>query len=308
MKSQIFCLLLASLIGFSLEACTADGSAVESEPVFPENNDGKHSDKSSDSRDGESSSSGVLPDSTQDSTKTPLQRLSEFIEMVEIPAMEFSKGSASYKVSAFSIGKSEVLQGLYMEIIGDIAKEDVKGFLYPVFNVSWYDAVLFCNALSKRVELDTAYVYESADANGVLKNLSVNYEVASVRLPTEMEWEIAARGGTTTTYYWGTDVASKYAYYAQSNGPKPADNFLPNAYGLYDMSGNVAEWVNDWYAAYPTTSQENYTGAKSGDYKVVRGGGWSDKVSALASAERDKKDPKSRSQMMGFRVVYSAGF
>ena len=308
MKCRAFCLLWASLIGFSLEACTADGSTVESEPVFPENNDGKHSDKSSDSRDGESSSSGVLPDSTQDSTKTPLQRLSEFIEMVEIPAMELSKGSASYKVSAFSIGKSEVLQGLYMEIIGDIAKEDVKGFLYPVFNVSWYDAVLFCNALSKRVELDTAYVYESADANGVLKNLSVNYEVASVRLPTEMEWEIAARGGTTTTYYWGTDVASKYAYYAQSNGPKPADNFLPNAYGLYDMSGNVAEWVNDWYAAYPTTSQENYTGAKSGDYKVVRGGGWADKAPALASAERDKEDPKSRSQKVGFRVVLSEGF
>ena len=294
--------LLALVFG-----CSADGSAVESDVVGPDNS-GNHSGKSSGREDVVSSSSGAEADSTQDSTASPLHRLSEFIEMVEIPAMELSKGSASYKVSAFSIGKSEVLQGLYMEIIGDIAKEDVKGFLYPVFNVSWYDAVLFCNALSKRVELDTAYVYESADANGVLKNLSVNYEVASVRLPTEMEWEIAARGGTTTTYYWGTDVASKYAYYAQSNGPNPADNFLPNAYGLYDMGGNVAEWTNDWYAAYPTTAQENYTGANSGDYKVVRGGGWPDKAPALASAERDKEDPKYRSQKVGFRVVYSEGF
>lgn len=306
MKRRFFCLLATSLLAFVF-GCSADGSAVESDVVGPDNS-GNHSGKSSGREDVVSSSSGAEADSTQDSTASPLQRLSEFIEMVEIPAMELSKGSASYKVSAFSIGKSEVLQGLYMEIIGDIAKEDVKGFLYPVFNVSWYDAVLFCNALSKRVELDTAYVYESADANGVLKNLSVNYEVASVRLPTEMEWEIAARGGTTTTYYWGTDVASKYAYYAQSNGPKPADNFLPNAYGLYDMSGNVAEWVNDWYAAYPTTAQENYTGANSGDYKVVRGGGWPDKAPALASAERDKEDPKYRSQKVGFRVVYSEGF
>ncbi len=306
MKRRFFCLLATSLLAFVF-GCSADGSAVESDVVGPDNS-GNHSGKSSGREDVVSSSSGAEADSTQDSTASPLQRLSEFIEMVEIPAMELSKGSASYKVSAFSIGKSEVLQGLYMEIIGDIAKEDVKGFLYPVFNVSWYDAVLFCNALSKRVELDTAYVYESADANGMLKNLSVNYEVASVRLPTEMEWEIAARGGTTTTYYWGTDVASKYAYYAQSNGPKPADNFLPNAYGLYDMSGNVAEWTNDWYAAYPTTAQENYTGANSGDYKVVRGGGWPDKAPALASAERDKEDPKYRSQKVGFRVVYSEGF
>ena len=306
MKRRFFCLLATSLLALVF-GCSADGSTVESDVVGPDNS-GNHSGKSSGREDVVSSSSAAEADSTQDSTASPLQRLSEFIEMVEIPAMELSKGSASYKVSAFSIGKSEVLQGLYMEIIGDIAKEDVKGFLYPVFNVSWYDAVLFCNALSKRVELDTAYVYESADANGVLKNLSVNYEVASVRLPTEMEWEIAARGGTTTTYYWGTDVASKYAYYAQSNGPKPADNFLPNAYGLYDMSGNVAEWTNDWYAAYPTTAQENYTGAKSGDYKVVRGGGWPDKAPALASAERDKEDPKYRSQKVGFRVVYSEGF
>ena len=195
---------------------------------------------------------------------------------------------------------------LYREVMGEI--EEWLGENHPVFDVSWYDAALFCNALSKLAGLDTAYVYESVDAKGILTNLSVNYAAKAVRLPTEMEWEVAARAGTTTTYYWGTETASKYAYYAQSKGPVEVAGYLPNAYGLYDMGGNVAEWTNDWYAAYPTTAQENYTGAKSGDYKVVRGGGWPDKAPALASAERDKESPKYRSQKVGFRVVYSEGF
>ena len=83
--------------------------------------------------------------------------------------------------------------------------------------------------------------------------------------------------------------------------------YIPNDAGLYDMAGNVAEWVNDWYYAYPTVSQENYSGPAEGTYKVVRGGGWSDKAPALASGEREKKDPKHRSQTIGFRIVYSRG-
>ena len=174
--------------------------------------------------------------------------------------------------------------------------------------MSWYDAARFCNALSKKVGLDTAYVYESINSGGELENLSVNYAVKSVRLPTEMEWEIAARAGTSTTYYWDTDVASKYAYYAQDKGPVAVAGFTPNELDLYDMAGNVAEWVNDWYGAYPTVSQDNYTGPAEGTYKGIRGGGWSDKAPALASAERDKKDPKYHSQTIGFRIVYSKGF
>jgi formylglycine-generating enzyme required for sulfatase activity len=84
--------------------------------------------------------------------------------------------------------------------------------------------------------------------------------------------------------------------------------YTSNALNLYDMAGNVAEWVNDWYDAYPTVSQENYTGPAEGVYKGGRGGGWSDKVAALASGERNKKEPKYRSQTIGFRIVYSAGF
>ena len=305
MKHRFFCLLATSLLAFVF-GCTADGSAVGSDPIAPEGGGGGSYTKSSESKVPESSSSGAEADSTQDSTVSPLQRLSEYLDMVEVPAMEFSKGSAKYRISAFSIGETEVTQGLYRKVMGEI--KEWLGENHPVFDVSWYDAALFCNALSKMAGLDTAYVYESVDTKGSLTNLSINYAAKAVRLPTEMEWEVAARAGTTTTYYWGTETASKYAYYAQSKGPVEVAGYLPNAYGLYDMGGNVAEWTNDWYAAYPTTAQENYTGANSGDYKVVRGGGWSDKAPALASAERDKESPKYRSQKVGFRVVYSEGF
>ena len=199
-------------------------------------------------------------------------------------------------------------QELYSVVMGSVAEEDYLDGDYPVFNVSWYDAVLFCNAFSKLVGLDTAYIYEPGSNGSALKNLSVNYGADAVRLPTEMEWEVAARAGTSTMYYWDTDVASKYAYYGQTKGPTTVASLLPNDAGLYDMAGNVAEWVNDWFATYPTASQTNYTGPAEGAYKCIRGGGWSDKASALASAERAKKAPEYRSQMVGFRIVYSAGF
>ena len=292
-------LLLAGMAVFALVACTANGDPVESSPTYHRDepsNTGKDPDSKT-----PSSSSTEPSDSIEYS-------LDDFVEMSNVPAITFSRGTVDYKVSAFSIGKTEVTQGLYREIVGSISKDDALGDDYPVFNVSWYDAARFCNALSKKVGLDTAYVYESINSGGELENLSVNYAVKSVRLPTEMEWEIAARAGTSTTYYWDTDVASKYAYYAQDKGPVAVAGFTPNELDLYDMAGNVAEWVNDWYGAYPTVSQDNYTGPAEGTYKGIRGGGWSDKAPALASAERDKKDPKYHSQTIGFRIVYSKGF
>ena len=235
------------------------------------------------------------------------EELADLVKMVNIPAMSFTRNKATFTVEAYSISTTEVTQGLYRKVMGAVAKDDSLGDDYPIFNVSWYDAALFCNALSKMVGYDTAYVYESVNSGNELINLSIDYEAASVRLPTELEWEIAARAGTMTTYYWDTDVASKYAYYAQSKGPVAVAGFIPNDAGLYDMAGNVAEWVNDWFYAYPTVSQENYAGPAEGDYKVIRGGGWSDKAPALASGEREKKVPKHHSQTIGFRIVYSMG-
>ncbi|MCQ2104755.1 MAG: formylglycine-generating enzyme family protein [Fibrobacter sp.] len=238
----------------------------------------------------------------------PVAKLDSLIGLVVIPGTTLKRGSASFSVDSFAISKFEVTQGLYEKVMGEIPLMDKIGDSIAVANVNWFDAVLFCNALSILAGLDTAYVYEGVGDSRYLKNLSVDFKVRAVRLPTETEWEIAYRAGTTTTYYWDTDVASKYAYYIQTNGPVKVAQYKPNAYGLYDMGGNVAEWMNDWYGTYPTTSSLNYTGAVDGDYRVVRGGGWSDKASALAAAERNKKDPLYQSQMVGFRVVRSNGF
>jgi formylglycine-generating enzyme required for sulfatase activity len=174
--------------------------------------------------------------------------------------------------------------------------------------VNWYRAALFCNAFSKLAGFDTAYVYKSIAGDSTLVDLTIDYAAKAVRLPTENEWEIAARGGKTTTYYWDTDVASKYAYYGQTSGPDEVAQRIPNDYGLYDMAGNVAEWVNDWYDAYPKKKSDNYTGPTKGTYRVIRGGGWSDKVSALAPKEREKLNPVQSKETVGFRVVYSTGF
>ena len=192
--------------------------------------------------------------------------------------------------------------------MGGLPKQSKAGDERAVSEVNWYRAALFCNEISKLAGLDTAYVYKSITADSVLKDLSIRYSVASIRLPTENEWEIAARGKTTTTYYWDKDVASKYAYYGQNSGPDEVAQKTPNAYGLYDMAGNVAEWVNDWYDAYPKKESDNYTGPKTGEYRIVRGGGWSDKVTALAPKEREWLDPARSKTTLGFRLVYSTGF
>jgi formylglycine-generating enzyme required for sulfatase activity len=289
----------ASVVFFALQltACTATGESEELPHAYLPDEISNVSGNSKDS-------TGTSEITGEDSTKS----LRDYVDMVDISASLFTRGSMEYKVSAYSISKTEVTQGLYREIMGSIAKEDFLGDDYPVFNVSWYDAVLFCNALSKKAGLDTAYIYEPDAKSEILKNLSVKYDADAVRLPTEMEWEIAARAGTSTTYYWDTDVASKYAYYAQHTGPVAVAGYEPNAGGLYDMAGNVAEWVGDWFGAYPTESRDNYTGPAEGTYKCVRGGGWSYKAPALASSEREKKVPEYRSQTLGFRIVYSVGF
>lgn len=291
---------------FALAICLLGGCSVADGDPIELGSTSSPSAKSSSSVTKESSSSVVAIDSA--ARNDSLARVDSLVEFIKIPAMKLTRGSTVFNVDSFEIAATEVTRKLYFKVMNVLPDMDMLGDSVAVANVTWFDAILFCNSFSKMLNLDTAYVYDGKDRFGELKDLVIDYKADAVRLPTETEWEIAARAGSTSTYFWGNELASNYAYYAQTNGPVEVAQFNPNGFGLYDVGGNVAEWVNDWFDAYPLDGCDNPTGPSYGEYKVVRGGGWSEKVTAMATAERGKKLPTTQTQMIGFRVVHSVGF
>lgn len=188
--------------------------------------------------------------------------------------------------AGFAISQTEVTQADYYSLMGTLPVQlsTCEGDSFPVANVSWYEAILFANALSKRMGLDTAYSYAGILSGGKLSGLQIDQSKRAVRLPTAEEWILAYRAGTRDSYYWGTDVASKYAQYILTNGYMPVAQKLPNSWNLYDMAGNVSEWTLD---------------------TALRGGSWRSKAAELAFDQYEKKSPDFASEESGFRVILS---
>ena len=226
----------------------------------------------------------------------------------------------SVTLSSFYMDTTEVIQGDYFALMG-VNPSYFPSDLWPVETVTWFDAVLYCNKRSKCDGLDTVYSYASvmgAPGNGcvALSGLAVDFAKNGYRLPTDAEWEYACRAGSTMDYYWGRSfppttlddtltIDSNAVWRHNAGGMTQAvAGKKPNAFGLYDMAGNVMEWCNDWHGVYDSTAQTDPTGPSSGSYRVTRGGCYDDNSgSQERSTYRGNYLPTSREKFYGFRCV-----
>ena len=183
----------------------------------------------------------------------------------------------------------------------------------PVESVSWYDAIAYANAESASEGLAPCY-----SALGEVIGGATVYDCTGYRLPTEAEWEYAARAGTTTASYGGElsgDPSScdaqpsleSIAWYCGNSGDRTqaVGGKAANAWGLYDMLGNVWEWTWDWYGSYPGGAVTDPVGASSGSDRVLRGGGWNGYANYARAANHASGDPDGRFNDYGFRLARS---
>lgn len=233
-------------------------------------------------------------------------------EMIYIKGGEFLMGSDRYekplhkvKINSFYIGKYEVTLKEYLlynpshKISGPyIYRKWEKKILdkLPAASVSWYDAIAYCNWLSDKEGLDRCY-------NGNTLDITKK----GYRLPTEAEWEYACRAGTTTDYYWGNEDANIYCWNKMNSRGYiyPVGLKLPNNFGLYDMSGNIEEWCNDWYDSdyYKISPYNNPLGPEKGDLKVERGGEACAMSNFSSSFFRHNLLPELKIEVIGFRLA-----
>ena len=205
-------------------------------------------------------------------------------------------------VSDFYIGKYEVTQEDWQAVMGNNPSY-LKGDNNPVEKVSWFDAVEYCNKLSQKEGLTKCY-------SGSGDNIQCNFNANGYRLPTEAEWEYAARGGSLSKGYTysGSNNIGDVAWYDSNSGNKthPIGQKTQNELGIYDMTGNVWEWCWDWKGSYSSGSQTNPKGASRSSNRVLRGGSWRYNASFCRVAYRINYYPDYRHDYIGFRVVRSS--
>lgn len=217
------------------------------------------------------------------------------IELKLLPAGRFTMGQADgdadetpHQVTLtapFYMGACEVTNAQWKRVMGSVPSH-WKYRELPVESITWEDALEFCRKLSALPqERQAGRVY---------------------RLPTEAEWEYACRAGSATQYSFGDDEAFlvDHAWYFHQGGQAhPVGQKTPNAWGLFDMHGNVSEWCSDWYGDYGRGAATDPVGPMNASTRVLRGGNWRCAAVACRSASRAQLDPSGRSSYLGFRLA-----
>jgi formylglycine-generating enzyme len=259
-------------------------------------------------------------------------------DMVRVPGGKFMMGSPVdepersddetqhlVEVSSFSLGKFLVTQELWKALFSESLSQ-FRGDKLPEEAVSWFDAVVFCNALSiicgkqpcYRDKNDLPQGWNTAEQNWSLYTTGevwCDFKVNGFRLPTEAEWEYAARGGPFALgsqaspekgyLYAGSDQLEQVGWFAENSGKQTREVglLLPNALCLYDMSGNVYEWCNDWYGDYETNPNLDPYGSQKGTRRLLRGGSWNRNSRLCRVASRVISNPDNRGSFIGFRIA-----
>ncbi|HQQ21703.1 MAG TPA: SUMF1/EgtB/PvdO family nonheme iron enzyme, partial [Bacteroidales bacterium] len=235
---------------------------------------------------------------------------SKMIQMIDVEGGSFIMGGCveldegpehEVQVSSYQIARTPVTQEIWERVMG-VNPSSFKGPNRPVNHVHWYEVVEFCNKLSKMEGFQQAYF-------GVGADIKCDFSANGYRLPTEAEWEFAARGGNKSCGYKfaGGDKLDLFGWYYGNSGNESKDVGLklPNELGIHDMSGNVWEWCWDLYSSnyYGVSPIANPLGADAGPERVLRGGSWSVAADSCRVSYRDRYNPGYRYDKSGFRVA-----
>ena len=241
------------------------------------------------------------------------------ISFVFVAGGTFSNGTSNVTLSSFYFDKYEVTQASYQAVMGTNPSYFAGNPNRPVEQVSWFKAIEYCNRRSMQVGLTPCYSYSTYGTNpdnwpsgwntndGNHINVNCNWTANGYRLPTEMEWMFAAKGGNLSQGYTysGSNTIDNVARYSSNSDYRTWDvgSLAPNEIGTYDMSGNVWEWCWDIWGTYTSGNQTNPTGPASGSFRVCRGGSWNINASYCTVSNRNVSVATVTSHLIGFRVL-----